>query len=84
MSEGVGELSFNETEVVILAGVHKTASHESSETVGADKYRRVMAKSGLCVDARLKPVPCEFHDSCQGGGGMLKHELHQEIDEGIR
>jgi hypothetical protein len=36
VSEGVGELSFNETEVVILAGVHKTASHESSETVGAD------------------------------------------------
>jgi hypothetical protein len=72
--EGVGGLSFNEMEVVTVAGVHGGASHESSGTVGADTSGSWLKPDGWSIDAHLKPAPCEFRNSCWGGGGMLKHE----------
>jgi hypothetical protein len=74
-SEGVGGLLFDEMGVVILVAGHGSASHESSWTVGADTGGSWVNPDGGSVDARLKPTPCEFRDSCRGGDGVLKHEL---------
>jgi hypothetical protein len=60
---------------MILAAGHGSASHESSGTVGADISGSWLNPDGGSVDARLKPAPCEFRDSCRGGDGVLKHEL---------
>ena len=59
--------------MVILAAGHGSASHESSGTVGTDTSGSWLYPDGGSVDARLEPVPCEFHDSCRGGDGVLKH-----------
>ena len=51
-SEGIGGLSFNEMGVVILAAGHGSASHESSGTVSADTWQRVLAESRWCEGRR--------------------------------
>src|SRR5882672_7775972 len=70
-SDSVGGLSFDETEVTTLAGVHD--SHESSGTVGGGISESLNPDTGS-VAARLKPTPCEFCIKCRGGG-VLNHGL---------
>jgi hypothetical protein len=72
-SEGVGGLSFDEMGVVILVTGHGSASHESSGMVSADTSGSWLNPDGGSVDACLKPAPCKFRNSCQGGDGVLKH-----------
>jgi len=61
---------------VILTAVYGTASHESSRTVGTETSGSGLNSDGGSVDTCFKLAPCEFCDSCRGGGGgVLKHEL---------
>jgi hypothetical protein len=43
---------------------------QSALTPGSGSW---LNPDGARVDARLEPAPCEFHDSCRGGDGVLKH-----------